>query len=267
METIQLPLGDVVELLNSNGFYVSRLATPGQIEKVIGLLKPWNTGHELIRLGSDGDGGYLLPNDLENIGACFSPGVSHNSSFEAALAQGFGIKSFLADHSVDGPGDGLATYDFEKKHLGCRNDETSIRLEDWVNQKAPGETELILQMDIEGAEYPVLIDTSPETLNKFRIIIIELHNLSAIASHDFNAGADAVFQKLTRNHSVVHLHPNNHQDQFRIGEFEIPRVMEVTLLRNDRIDRKRPRCDFPHWLDRPNDPDKPELALPSCWYA
>ena len=122
-------------------------------------------------------------------------------------------------------------------------------------------------MDIEGAEYPVLIDISPETLNKFRIIIIELHNLSAIASHDFNAGADAVFQKLTRNHSVVHLHPNNHQDQFRIGEFEIPRVMEVTLLRNDRIDRKRPRCDFPHWLDRPNDPDKPELALPSCWYA
>ena len=63
METIQLPLGDVVELLNSNGFYVSRLATPGQIEKVIDLLKPWNTGHELIRLGSDGDGGYQYVND------------------------------------------------------------------------------------------------------------------------------------------------------------------------------------------------------------
>lgn len=30
----------------------------------------------LIRLGGNSGGGYIIPDDLENISACFSPGVS-----------------------------------------------------------------------------------------------------------------------------------------------------------------------------------------------
>lgn len=36
---------------------------------------PLTTNIELIRVGSNFDGGYLVPNDLQGIEACFSPGV------------------------------------------------------------------------------------------------------------------------------------------------------------------------------------------------
>lgn len=37
---------------------------------------------DLIRLGPNGDGGYLVPDDLTGIEACFSPGVCATSEFE-----------------------------------------------------------------------------------------------------------------------------------------------------------------------------------------
>ena len=38
--------------------------------------------YKLIRLGGRGDGAYLLPDDLQDIQACFSPGVSDSKLFE-----------------------------------------------------------------------------------------------------------------------------------------------------------------------------------------
>ena len=143
-----------------------------------------------------------------------------------------------------------------------------MRLEDWVSDKAgdkPGD--LILQMDIEGAEYAVLIDTPAAILNRFRIIVLELHGLGALYSRESLPFFDAVFHKLTANHTVVHLHPNNDQAPLCRGKLEIPRVMEVTLVRNDRGHRQTPRVDFPHPLDRRTRPEREDLVLPDCWYS
>ena len=43
---------------------------------------PVKTEHELIRIGGSKDGGYLVPNDLSGIQACFSPGVSDLADFK-----------------------------------------------------------------------------------------------------------------------------------------------------------------------------------------
>ena len=66
-----------------------------------------------FRLGPDGDGGYLVPDDLAGIEYTFSPGVSTESGFEAALAAR-GQRVFLADYSVDGPAEANANFAFEK---------------------------------------------------------------------------------------------------------------------------------------------------------
>ncbi len=71
-------------------------------EKVLSLIEklyPCNVGFELIRLGPNTDGGYLVPDDLEEIEACFSPGVDQVSEFEADCFKK-GMKLFLADKSV-----------------------------------------------------------------------------------------------------------------------------------------------------------------------
>ncbi len=45
-------------------------------------LHPVKTEYDLIRFGPKGDGGYLLPDNLDNIEACFSPGVFEITKFE-----------------------------------------------------------------------------------------------------------------------------------------------------------------------------------------
>ena len=73
-----------------------------RLRALIEKLSPVTCGKELIRLGDDGDGGYLLPDDLGGIAACFSPGVGYSSKFEIDVAAR-GIRVHMADASVDGP--------------------------------------------------------------------------------------------------------------------------------------------------------------------
>ena len=64
---------------------------------------------------------------------------------------------------------------FKKKWLDIDGDEDSISLEEWVKELSPDAcNDLILQIDIEGAEYRNLLAADTSTLNRFRIIIIEL---------------------------------------------------------------------------------------------
>ncbi|MGA8739910.1 MAG: hypothetical protein WB561_01840, partial [Terracidiphilus sp.] len=107
----------------------------------------------MIRFGGDGDGGYLVPDDLEGIEYCFSPGVSFLSKFENELADR-NIKSFLADYSVDAPTIIRPEFTFDKKFLGSWDRDKFITLASWKDQYLKGYSgDLILQMDIESAEW------------------------------------------------------------------------------------------------------------------
>ena len=220
----------------------------------------------LIRIGPDGDGGYLLPDDLDGIAHAFSPGVSTESGFEAELA-GRGMQVFLADHSVDGPAATHPRFVFDKRFVGCVTDERYITLDDWHAAKLGGDSaELLLQMDIEGAEYETLLAASPSLLAKFRIMIIEFHWLPQLWNEPFFAVAARVFAKLLATHAVVHIHPNNCCGSVKSAGLEIPRIAEFTLLRRDRLRATGFRTTFPHPLDRPNVRKAP-LDLPPCWYS
>ncbi len=56
----------------------------------------------MIRCGGDGDGAYLLPDDLDGIKALFSPGVESIAAFETEMA-GRGMTCYMADASVACP--------------------------------------------------------------------------------------------------------------------------------------------------------------------
>ncbi len=227
---------------------------------------PIDCGIELIRVGGAHDGGYLIPDDLSGVSHCFSPGVSTIATFEKHLIERYGILSFLADYSVDSMPGELQLGDFEKKFISSQYGESFITLQSWMDNKLTGsEGDLILQMDIEGAEYDSIVSTSHSYLNKFRIIVIELHWLDEMVFDTFNIFG-SIFRKLTENHKVVHLHPNNCCGVFTFNGIEIPRVMEVTLLRHDRLRGCEPRTDFPHTLDAKNVLEKPDILLPRVWF-
>ena len=54
------------------------------LSSLIEILKPVAINKRFIRLGANADGGYLLPDDLEGVAACFSPGVADCVKFEEA---------------------------------------------------------------------------------------------------------------------------------------------------------------------------------------
>jgi hypothetical protein len=247
------------------GISLGKTADPQAIQRFLDTVRPIETEHPLIRLGGDGDGGYLVPDDLEGIRACFSPGVSTVARFEVDLAAR-GIKCFLADASVSAPPVQNALFDFEPKYLGPTSADKFITLDDWVDSKAPGQSDFLLQMDIEGAEYGVLLSTDRETLRKFRIVVIEFHGLPRLYDRTGLELISLAFAKLLRDFDPVHIHPNNNGQIARFREFEIPRLLEFTFLRKDRSRSRKAATAFPHHLDRKNVPQKPELVLPSCWY-
>ena len=228
---------------------------------------PVPCGHELIRVGSAHDGGYLIPDDLGEIAMCFSPGVSTNADFETDLYRRSGIPSALADGSVDGPPPGAVFHSFQKMFLGSRSGRDRMRLEDWVARHRPDGLpgDLLLQMDIEGSEYAVLIDTPATVLRRFRIMVIEFHSLNWLFTTFGCTVISAIFDKLLTDFVVCHLHPNNYEVAQRRGTLEIPPVMEFTFLRRDRVRPGGPTLMLPHPLDAPCRPDKPELPLPACW--
>ena len=233
---------------------------------LISQLQPVETDKELIRVGGESDGGYLVPNDLKGIEACFSPGVGGKSRFELECAD-LGMKIFMADASVDGPAYEDKRFNFQKKYIGGRKRKNFISLTDWINSTEAGDkAELLLQMDIEGFEYEVLNATFVQILERFRIIIIEFHLLDNLGMPWYYHRSKKAFEKLLVNHTCVHIHPNNSCGISQIHGVEVPGIAEFTFLRNDRIMEKRKVKSFPHPLD--NDSVNAEsVNLPEIWYV
>lgn len=243
----------------------SRIRT---VRKLLKRLYPLHTDKELVRLGPKHDGGYLVPNDFQGIEACFSPGVGFVSGFEEDCAK-LGMEVFLADGSVDGPAVEHEKFHFIKKFVGKGPPEEFVKFQEWVASSVNSpHSDLMLQMDIEGAEYKLFRSAPEALLNRFRIMVVEFHDLGALLNLTTERYANiiAVFDKILKTHSCVHIHPNNFANCAQAGEIVIPKVMEFTFLRNDRITHRSYVSSFPHALDCDNSSRAP-LILPECWHA
>lgn len=249
-----------------HGYHLDATATQSQIRSFLQSVRPVKTDYDLIRVGGTGDGGYLIPDDLDGVNGCFSPGVSTIANFEQELADR-GMKCYLADFSVDTPPVEHENFIFDKMFIGMVEDESHFSLENWVARYSPeNKGDYILQMDIEGDEYGVIFDTSHDTFNKFRVLVIEFHHLDAMISRLGFEVVNFAFQKLLKNFYIVHIHPNNLLRPVRCGDFEIPPLMEFTFLRKDRVHSVAAASEFPHPLDVKNLEYRDDFPLPKCWY-
>ena len=249
---------------------VARRATPSSkssLREALTLLTPWDSGIPLVRVGGDGDGGYLLPDDLSDIASLFSPGVSQTWDFERHVAAEYGIPSYMIDGSVDAPADLTPMQNFQRLWLGPKSRGDVISLADWVAAERPdSDGDLLLQMDIEGSEYQVLAKTPLETLKRFRIVVVEFHgldwiNISPVLKHRIMPA----FRKMAVDFEVVHVHPNNCCGVTLVNGTPVPKVLEVTYLRRDRMRQNNIRAHLPNHLDRDCVPTMPSVVLNLGW--
>ena len=249
---------------------------PARLRSTLEFLRPKPSPKPLVRYGGCSDGAYLIPEDLDGIRACFSPGVNNFKTFEDELTDKLGISAHMCDFSSDANKlrtplrEGMQS--FEKLWLDVDGVKDSTTFEDWISRRAPGTQDLLLQMDIEGAEYRNLLATPRNILQRFRIIVMELHGLDQLSNP---AVLENVFgplsDKLSEDFICVHAHPNNISRPILLPLIgvSVPPLVEVTLLRRDRFkaeDVRRYPVQLPHPHDIPsNVVDRPPVFFDDFW--
>ena len=233
------------------------LAGHDSVQRAIEFLRPKPSPVPLVRIGGSSDGAYLIPDDVEGIEACFSPGVDNRKTFEDDLQELYQMPAHMCDFESDESSFVTALkpgQTFEKKWLSPSASADSISLDEWVQRRAPGHGDLMLQMDIEGAEYVNLLSCSTETLRRFRVIVVELHKLPMLIRPG-RESCDAVLlaERLASEFVSVHVHLNNCCGYVTVPgtSVRVPRVLEVTLLRKDRIgvSGQSFQPKLPHFMD------------------
>lgn len=112
------------------------------IKALIADLRPVTPDRALVRYGPDADGGYLIPDDLEEIGGSISPGVSTECGFDMEIAQR-GIPVYMADASVTDAPVSHRNFNFSKLFLDTYNSDATIRIDDYCEPVAPGKDLLL----------------------------------------------------------------------------------------------------------------------------
>jgi len=259
----------ILNIIFKSNFLLSRLYADDELRNFIAKFREKYVSCELVCIGGDGDGSYLVPNDLHNVKYCFSPGVDYSADFEKELSDRFGIKSFLADASVTSAPIDNQNFVFLQKFIGSANNPKYITLSDWIYESIGNDSsKKILQMDIEGGEYDVFSFEDSSTLASFSTLIIEFHNLERLFNKPFLQIFSSIFEKIYKNFSICHVHPNNGCGLLTIKDITVPKVMEVTFIRNDLLANLKTNNEIslPHSLDSKNAPDKPDIVMPELWW-
>lgn len=223
---------------------------------------------EIIRIGNkDGDGGYLVPDLIDNIKYSFSLGVGKEISFEEDLIKR-NIKCFSADYSVENPNLDSNKFEFTKKYIKTYNSYNSIRFDDWKNESIGNDTEseILLQIDIEGDEYSVIPSIQTSSIKQTKILIVEFHHLTRILNKDYQKYIISCFERILEYFYPVHLHVNNSSYILKQDNLEIPHLLEATFINKKFVNKYEFVDRFPNKLDRPCIAERKEIVVPKTWY-
>ena len=240
---------------------ISRMIQDRVREEWSFLLPRTVVGKDLVRLGRDGDGGYVLLNDFENVQACISAGVDTEISFDLALAER-NVQVFMFDPAVsDIPAchSGLV---FRQVAIGPRSDNGTVTLRDVIQDHGIADyTRSLLKIDIEGAEWHVLNNPTDACLSLFSQILIEFHGMTNFLDHADHLKRLYALRNLSQTHEIVHIHANNWGECAIVGGLSVPAVIETTWVRRTDHEFGPARYEFPTALDYPNNADWAEIAF------
>lgn len=145
---------------------------------------------------------------------------------------------------------------FIKKNISNINDDNNTNLDYLIDKY----NNIFLAMDIEGGEFPWILNLSQNDLNKFKQICIEFHGLN-----DNNWGTklhDKIkcLKKLSNTHYIIHARGNNNNGI----KNNIPDVLELTYVNKKYFSKipEKNKTPFPiKNLDYSNRKDKNDIIL------
>ncbi len=234
-----------------------------EVLQLLQLLHPRQmvTDHKL-RIGADGDGGYVMPSLARKTNTVVSIGIGDQVSFDAELAD-LGATVLQFDHTIAGQPMAHANFRFHSLGWGpvdegpLRCTRTMMAGIDWPQARHP-----ILKFDTEGAEWDALAATDSADLARFDVIAGEFHGFHNLAVRAVHDSIRAVLQKIVLTHVPVHLHANNATGIRLVLGVPVPPLLEITFVRKGVVATAGPCTDaIPGPLDRPNMADRPDICL------
>lgn len=214
---------------------------------------------EKVRLGSRGDGGYIIANNSE-YDLFLSAGIEDNLDFEYEFLKTHpNIKglAFDLESQIDEPKEQKDRLTIVKKHISNINSDCFTNL---IEESRDYEN-IFLKMDIEGGEYNWIgnYEHFYENFNKFKQIVIEFHFIDKSLYSQYMGS----IEKINKTHRLIHLHPNNCCGMITYRNQKIPKVFECTFLRKTEFEEE-PEIDFspiPSELDVKNVAKKEDIIL------
>lgn len=222
-------------------------------------------GKRFVRLGRNFDGGYIMVNNFNAAGVAYSFGINDDVSWDTDMAKR-GYEIFMYDPTIDSLPENHERFHFFKEGIfGVEVKEKSLdTLENFIRRNGhEHESNMILKMDVEGAEWSFLSTVTSETLNQFDQLLFEFHDMIRPKDMSVMNETLACLKKITRTHSLVHLHANNCGSFLVLDEkILIPDVLELTYVKTSNYKLVDDENIFlPTPLDRPNNGGGQDIPL------
>ena len=240
----------------------------GDPRNLLALIKPMTMVDAACRrYGKHNDGGYIMPVPRREDSVAYSFGIKDDVSWDLAMAD-LGISIFQYDHTISHLPVTHPLFHFFRTGVGpvTSPNENLMSIDDML--AANGHRDhgnIIMKMDIQGAEWPSLNSLETETFLLFSIIVIEIHHLSRYAlDQNFCATVNAVLGRINRSHQCVHVHANNYSPATFVDGILIPGVFELTYIRRDLTTFNTSYATYPLAIDQPNNASLPDLFLGAC---
>jgi hypothetical protein len=246
--------------------------------RIFEALKPLSiVGGRKIRVGGRHDGSYVMlepPNDAGRRIA-YSFGISTIAPWDLEMARR-GYEIFQYDGSVDRAPDKHPLIKFHKFNItgDVSPPESEKNIAGIISDHGHQDCwNIVLQMDIEGAEWEVLEKISEEDINHFEQIIVELHWFPTDDHPELERRLE-ILNKLNRTHQSIHIHaPNCAKATVLQGFRVLPQVFEVAYVRRNAPCAVKNRYrfqegaeSFPGDFDTPFGPGISNIFLGSYMY-
>lgn len=217
--------------------------------------------YQLVRVGGDGDGGYVMINDFDTSSSVYSYGIGEDVTFENWIAKKCN-NVYCYDHTIDElPANRSDKLRFIRIGIADTDnlEENVMTLESAVYLNGDLQVDnLLLKMDVEGAEWDVLDNIKNDVLNQFKQITLELHDLTNVIHKD---KVIRVLEKLNKTHQVVWVHANNTLGIEKGTKTFLPPLLEITYVRRANYKFVDIHYDAPNSIDKPNNQEMSDVFL------
>jgi hypothetical protein len=215
------------------------------------IFSPVKCEHDFIRLGDKYDGGYVMLDNSFRSSVILGYGVGHTCLFENEVTERFGIKGYIFDHTLEGPPHNMnkERITFIKEGISDNDNEENLKsLQYHIDKYAKDTENIILKIDVEGAEWKSLKNAD---LSKVSQLLIEFHEMDKDADWD-------LIKRINDQFYLVNIHGTNCGPMTIVNGKKFPKYIECTWVRKDLINEPIEYKEM-NSLNERCDPNKDEL--------